>query len=352
MSSLLERINGEGGFNPALDHDELADTHIRFRDLGADSDVEMHLDTAIRRGSGIVLVVGPSGGGKSSLIAFTTRELAGSHALGSPPRRFLPLYVPVAARGIDAADLRVFGQLAIRQLLSSFGATLKRRDIRRLERGAADAITRQPPSVSFNPKLTAKGFGLGGELGAQLAGEIVSITTEGATLDEHGGLTTLAHTVRGHEHELVIVIEDTDAWTITDEDQGRDLAREFFGHVVAPLIAADLTVVVAAQTHWDEVDAFQAVAARAAARVELPTIIGRAQAVRAVACLVQRRASWALGREIPLEDVVTESAVEVLAARLGTGSFREPLTLLRDALGRLAPTFPDRLDRGHLLEAT
>ena len=354
MSGLLERLYAEGAFNPALPQYELAASHIPFGDLGFSPAPEQVLLDAVSQTDGLALVVGESGAGKSSLMAYCAEALTD---LSRDGRRYLPLLVPVAAHGVEAAKLSTFGRLAVASLLAALPVPERERTL--LDRMTAQKVTRQLPSKDFNARLALKGGAPGGvasagaDFGLTLRGEVLSISAPGALdHDPYGGLEQLAHTLRGVQRELVVMVEDTDAWAL-DPDGGLDVARAFFGGVLGPLQAPGFSVVVAAQTHWAELDAFNALAERAVARIDVPTY-SRPRAKQVIEAIVAGRISWSLADEAPhtSDEVLEEDALDVLAARLHeTGSVRSALTLLRDTLTRVSAGFPDVLTREHLLDS-
>jgi hypothetical protein len=83
-------------------------------------------------------------------------------------------------------------------------------------------VTTQRSGAKFNAKLAAKIFNAGPELGVELGGDVMSIVRE-QRLDNHGGLKTLGDVVRAHGLELMIAVEDTDAWARSTE--GDEIAR-------------------------------------------------------------------------------------------------------------------------------
>jgi hypothetical protein len=349
LSSLLEQLARTGAFRPALRLDELAAVHIPFRELGFDAQPERMIADGIAQHTGITLLVGERGNGKSSLLAHVADRLAGTSS--EDGRRYLPLFVPVATRGEDATNLETFGRMAIGSLLAGFD-DLSEEQEQAFRAVTAEAISREAPSRSFNASVSAKVFGAGVEGGVASKGEVITVVTSGAAPDDFGGLATLAHTLRGRDRELVVVIEDTDGWTLQDGDEGRTLAREFFGRVLAPLATADLSVVVAVQTHWTELEAFAALNERAAKRVTLPTFDDEERAEATVRRVIGGRMEWKLGGARSAADAVTDDAVAALAEHLRrTGSIRGALTLVRDTLDQLQTAFPDRIGTEHLAES-
>ena len=350
MSSLLEQLARAGAFRPALRLDELAAVHIPFHELGFDAHPERMIADGIAQHTGITLLVGEGGNGKSSLLAYVADRLAGTAS--EDGRRYLPLFVPVATRGQDAAQLETFGRMAIGSLLAGFD-DLSEEQEQAFRAVTAEAISREAPSRTFNASVAAKVFGAGVEGGVASKGEVITVVTSAAVPDDFGGLTTLAHTLRGRDRELVVLIEDTDGWTLQDGDDGRTLAREFFGRVLAPLATADLSIVIAVQTHWTtQVEEFTALNERAVKRVTLPTFGDEERAEATVRRVIGGRIEWKLGGARNAADVVTDAAVAALAEHLRqTGSIRSVLTLVRDTLDRLETSFPERIGTAHLAES-
>ena len=350
MSGLLELLARAGAFRPALRLDELAAVHIPFREFGLEGEPERMIAEGVAQHTGLTLVVGERGNGKSSALAYVADRLAG--ARGEDGRRYLPLFVPVASRGEGAADVRVFGAMAIGNVLASFDDLTDAQE-NAFREATAEAITREAPSRTFNAHVAAKVFGAGVEGGVESKGEVIMVTTRGAAPDELGGIATLAHTLRGRDRELVLIVEDTDGWTLQDGDDGRTLARRFFGSVLAPLATADVSVVVAVQTHWTtEVPEFSALNERAVKRVTLPRFDDPERAEVTVRRVLGGRIEWALGGPRNAADAFTDAAIVTLAETLQrSGSIRTVLTLARDALDQLAPDYPARIDTEHLVES-
>jgi hypothetical protein len=348
VSELLARAVAKAAFKAARPLHELAELHVPFAELGFEAHPEEAVSGAIAEQAGLTLLVGRPGNGKSSVLARVANTLANAPA--SADRSYLPLFVPVAPRGEDAADIGTFGKMTVASLLAAFddlGAT----DERALSGMTADQVTRQLPSHTFNADLAAKVFGTGLEGGVEVQGEVVTISKAGEAPDEYGGLPTLAQLLRARGRELIVIIEDTDGWTMQTEDQGAGLAQRFFGSVLAPLAALEVSVVVAVQTRWTETEEFDALNERALRRVVLPSFEDENLAETTIRRVITRRLDWALGGSHDASAAITDSAARTLAATLReTGSIRTSLTLLRDALDQLDGNYPDRVDSEHLVE--
>lgn len=68
--AILERLRGEHAFDPAPDYLDLGSYHVPFDSLTGAQSFEAELSRAVRSGERVALV-GPSGGGKSSVVAST-----------------------------------------------------------------------------------------------------------------------------------------------------------------------------------------------------------------------------------------------------------------------------------------
>lgn len=346
---ILETLAVEAAFRPAMLLDELADLHIPFSQLGFRVDPEAQLIEAFAQHSGLSLLIGAPGHGKSSVLAHVADRL--SQLPTHEGRYYLPLFVPVAARGEDALDVTTFGAMAIGNLLAAFD-DLSEEQARAFAEATAEQITREGPNRTFNARLAAKVFGTGVEGGVESKGEVITVTARPRPLDEFGGLSTLAHTLRGRDRELVVIVEDTDGWTVGSEDEGRPLARGFFGKVLAPLATAEVSIAVAVQTRWTDLDAFDALNERALKRIALPAFDSEERAAAAIRRVIVGRMEWKLGGRRDAADAVTDAAVAALASDLRRhGSMRTVLTRLRDTLDQLHGRYPERIDTEHLVES-
>ena len=351
----LRELYDRKAFKPTPSIWELAEAHVSFAELGVDGAPEQAIESGLREGDGIAALVGGSGSGKSSVLAYVAKELAAARtAQGDRP--FLPVFVPVAGRPDHASDLETFGQGVILEVLLSLKDSLDEHYREKLEEALSSEISRQRAGAKFIAKLASVIPGVRAEAGFELASDVVSVVGK-ARLDSRGGLKTLGDIVRARGYELVVVVEDTDALAYGDGD----LAARFFTSIVRPLASdADVGVAIAIQTRWIEgeesLDAAQAAIERAVASTIMPVASSDDDARRMIEIVLDRRIArgledaGALGRR-PASALFDDDALLVLGHELRTsGSFRRPLGMIRDALDRRADDLPDRLGRTDLLE--
>jgi hypothetical protein len=276
----------------------------------------------------------------------------------NPPRRYLPVFVPVAGRAEATRNLEAFGQATVREVLAAISANLTTDQRERLVRALADQVTGQHTGARFNARAAAKLFGLV-DVGAglQLGGDVVSVVgTE--VLDGRGGLRTLGDICRARGFELVVCVEDTDAWAQSDRIQD---ARDFFAAVARPLAGeVDIAVAIAVQSSWldgpDVLDEVTAVCERAVTVAAVPQAASEDGARRMIERIIDRRIALAfedaaVGRDYPAARLFTSEALAVLGHVLLTGgSVRVPLTVVRDLLDRHAEDLPDQFTEQHLLD--
>lgn len=143
-AAALEHLAAARAFKPMEAFDELADNHVDFDELLGGKRREAALAKALQGTTPArVAVLGPSGSGKSSLIAATLADLPA----------FLPLSIAIGQADVGILENQArFGQFIIRELLrqakARFAAQQKigRRRAAALARLAADTTTRTGPA--------------------------------------------------------------------------------------------------------------------------------------------------------------------------------------------------------------
>jgi hypothetical protein len=318
---------------------------------------EPRVRSGIVEGTGLVIVHGVSGSGKSTTLAHVAASLAGE-ATASGERRYLPVFVPVAGRVEATRNLEAFGQATIREVLAAIAASLSPDQRERLTRALADQVTHQHSGAKFNARAVLKLFGLADVgAGVQLGGDVVSVVGK-SPLDGRGGLRTLGDICRARGFELLVCVEDTDAWAQSDRVQD---ARDFFGSVVRPLASeVDVAVAIAVQDSWidgpDVLDEVTDVCERAVTVASVPRPASETAARTMVERIVDRRITLAfddanVGAEYPAARLFTSEALDVLGHVLfSSGSIRTPITVVRDVLDRHLEDLPDQFSDQHVLD--
>jgi hypothetical protein len=352
-ASALQALYDNKAFKSAPSLWELAQTHVDFASVGFASPPEPRLLSGLGVAEGVSLLSGPFGSGKSSVLAHIALALAGTLSPERPDLTFLPIFVPVVAVR-EKLDIERFGQGAIREVLLAIGSALSKEYRDKLEQGKAKRVLRQATGAVFNARLAAKLFDSGADVGFRLAGDVATIVDE-QSLDSSGGIKTLGDIARANGRELVLFVEDTDAWAF-EEGEGRERARAFFGGVGRRLTSdVDVAVAIAAQTHWfkdDPLAEVQRLAERAMTIAEVPKPSSLQQARTLVEAILDRRIEISLEGTPPrATDLFSAEVLDALGHEVfETGSVRVPLTKVRDVLDH-ADVLPEMIEMDHLLES-
>jgi hypothetical protein len=349
MSNLVGRLHQNMAFKPAPSLWELAGAHVPFGELGVETPPEPRVRGGLEEGDGLVVLTGESGSGKSSVLAHVASELSRATTETESPRRYLPIFVPVASRTDVATDLAAFGRATAREVLLALRGGLPPEYRDRLERLMADTVTAQQTGAPFNVKIGARILGTGGEVALDLARDVVTLA--GAeVLDNRGGLRTLCDFARARGYELIVIVEDTDAWAVSDE--GLSLARAFFSTVLRPLVnEVDVAVAVAAHTRWSDVPELVDVLERAVSAPVMPAAQTPDEGAGMVAKVLARRIERALDEPHPVGSAFTDEAIQMLGHQTWEcRGLRRPLTRVRDAFDRHADALPERIGSEHLLD--
>ena len=350
---LIQALHEVRAFKPAPSLWELAATHVPFAELDVDDPPEPRIERGLAEGDGIVVLHGECGTGKSSVLAHVTSRLSERATDADPPKRYLPIFVPVAGQAA-ATRLDDFGRAAILEVLLAIKHSAPEEARERLETALGHEVVRQRSGAKFNAKLSAKVFNAGPEMGVDLAGDVVSVLGE-HRLDNRGGIKTLGDIVRVRGFELLIGIEDTDAWARSRD--GDATARTFFANVVRPLASeCDVGVVVAVQSHWARLDEVRDLRERAVSVGTMPEAATPGHAELMIERILDRRIGFGLGdrhvSDATARAVFTDDAVAMLANELfESKNVRAPLALVRDTFDRHADDPPSRFERQHLLDS-
>lgn len=341
-------------FKPAPSLWELALTHVDLATVGFPATPESRMLSGLVTAEGVSLLRGPSGSGKSSVLAHVAKTLAGQPTPDRADLAFMPIFVPTVPDR-ERLDIEVFGQGAIREVLLAIGNTLPREYRDKLMQGKASRVMRQVTGAVFNTKVAGKLFGSGAEVGLRLAGDVTTLVDERG-LDSSGGVKTLGDILRANGHELLILVEDTDAWAL-DDDIGQERARAFFGGVARPLASdVDVAVAIAAQAHWFEdtpLPELAQLAERAVTIADMPRPQSEHQARALIEAVLDRRIQVSLGADLgtSASGLFSTEVLDALGHDVfATGSVRRPLTKVRDLLDR-ADVLPPVVGMEHLLES-
>src|SRR4051794_22009929 len=98
MSETLKKLYEGKAFKPTPSLWEMAEAHVPFAELDVIAAPEESIQNGLTEGDGVAVLIGPSGSGKSSVLAYVAKTLAVTHADGPHVRPYLPVFVPVAGR--------------------------------------------------------------------------------------------------------------------------------------------------------------------------------------------------------------------------------------------------------------
>jgi hypothetical protein len=207
-AAALERLAAARAFKPMEAFDELADNHVDFDELLGGKRREAALAKALQGTTPArVAVLGPSGSGKSSLIAATLADLPA----------FLPLSIAIGQADVGILDSQArFGQFIIRELLRQakgrFAAQQKigRRREAALARLAADTTTRTGPVGKLALNIGIPDYAA---VSTEIRSAIKSTESDLNPSQSLEGLEEIAHVFSAPERPMpVLIIDDADKW--------------------------------------------------------------------------------------------------------------------------------------------
>ena len=258
-------------FHPRQRFAQLAADHVPFDLLTGREDHEAKALRECVDREGVVGILGPRGGGKSSLIAHVCRRLPDSH---------LALRVPVSGAD-DPTSTSAMASVALAQALVTLELEEYQRRALAEHRADSVAATRTPGGL--------RGGKLGGgpvpaELHAELGSLRKEVHTSSLALDRLAGLDRLITILVDRGLRPVFVLEDTEA-AIGGTDTA--LAEGFLrGPIHALVHEVDAACLVAVQDVFEAVEEFGHLAA-SMTLVEVPAF-DDAQTAVAIAAIGER----------------------------------------------------------------
>jgi hypothetical protein len=335
-AELVARAAEARHFYPRNRFHELAADHVPFDELLGTRAFEARALRGCVGREGVVGVLGPRGGGKSSLIAHVSSQLPKSH---------LPLRVPVAVID-DVTSVEVVCALALDRALEEFELDDDQRHD--LDKARAEEVT---------VARDAGGFG-----GAKLGGGAVpvEVTLEAGSLREElrktpatserfAGLDRLISILISRGVRPVFILEDTEA-AIGGED--RATAEGFLaGPLRALARELDAALLVAIQDVFTTIQEFQHLAS-SMAMIEIPAL-DPDQARQALTRIVEDRLE-ANGASADVAAVLDDEALDLLVRFYGETdrSLRFTLATLQTACELAAEDGAEAIGHGHLRAAT
>ncbi len=360
---ILEELRRRAAFKPKPPDYELAIAHVHVADLGISHAIDDRVANAMTTDDeAFVIVTGPPGSGKSSLLSATAVAVTSAEA---PPHP-LPLKVPVAHHTAELTP-----DLLVKAVAQSFAhalrGQLKAADRRRLERALATSIATGRQSGEVSGHFSAGLPIIKTTMSASMGKDLVALTTNAEW--QGGGpipsLLALRDMAAAHKARLVVIFDDTDLWSTGDENMAAR-ARSFFSALRVLLECPEVSILVAVQTHWTQTGRnvgaqtraarreYGELAERAGAVLAVPLPASKNQARRLMRAVIDRRVEITL-EQAPSPDggwcnaLFTPEGVDLLASRCFTRSIRRAIGDIRDAFDH-ADEMPARIGREHLVE--
>ena len=313
-AAILRRAAEESFFRPRQRFAHLAHDHVPFdRLIGKTSYEGRALRECVDR-EGVVGIVGPRGGGKSSLIAHVCKELPDSH---------LALRVPVSGAD-DPTSVSIVCAVTLSQALNDID--MAKRERRRLARLRGDS------------KGSERSLGAGGTLGggpipaavhADLGTLREQVQTNALAVDRLAGIDRLISILVARELRPVFVLEDTEA-AIGGED-----AATADGFIDGPIRAfvheVDAACLIAIQDVFRPLEAFEHLS-QSMALVEIPNLQSTA-ARSALEAIVENRLSQFDLDKASAADVLSKEAIDRLVGFYveTSGNLRATLAALQSS---------------------
>ncbi|MGN6256205.1 MAG: hypothetical protein ACTHN3_00435 [Solirubrobacterales bacterium] len=314
-AELIELAVRQSVFQPRHQFAQLADYHVPFDSLSASSRFEEKALRALLVRDGAVGILGPRGGGKSSLIAYVCSKLPQSHTA---------LRVPVSGAD-EPTSVSVMGAVALSEALKD----LAMEDRHREEIEAARADGRTFEEVPGKVGGTLGGGAIPAAVHAELGSLREQVEVKSQAVDRLGGLERLIGILRSRGLQPIFVLEDTEA--AIGGSHAEEAERFFAGPVHSFINELDAAFLIAVQDVFASTPAFQALAG-AFALVELPDL-EEAEIVPALMQIIERRLLQHGGSAWSADQLLSPEALQVLASLYGENGFnlRETLAALQSA---------------------
>lgn len=247
----LARLVDDKAFTSVRRFEDLSLYHVDFDSLAGREDTETALQRAAsaRRSAAVVGVVGS---GKSSVMASVLGPLA-----EDLDDRLVPIRVLVGSSGDDVArDVKRLAQ----EVITMVTRTVTPMDDRDRDRFRVESSDRELRPGRATTKSGSFGFDKIIKLGA---GRDVQSFAETLDRERTGGemvvvARELFDTLRAHEIEPMLILDDTDTWLNLPGNDKRQLADVFFAEVLRAFVReVDCPVFVAVHPHYGDLDGYR-----------------------------------------------------------------------------------------------
>jgi hypothetical protein len=336
---LLEGLDSRRVFESTLRFEDLAEFHVPFDRLVRNEATEATLrDLAERQGK--VALIGPSGSGKSSVIASVLGPLAEGLA-----DRLVPIRIPVAATNATTIQQPVaFAQHLLRTVIRYASEIIPADERQALERSAADQVTAVGRERSTRINVGAPKILTDTGLSAEVKSGAEQIVNEVSASGAVGSMPRLAEIFRAHGREPLWIIDDSDRWLrIGGEDQ-TEVAEAFFRRII-PMLAREIDCgfVIAVHDEYLALDPYRESRPLLSRVIDLPSPPDPRAAIGAI---VDHRVGLFFGTETGTDEVIDGPALDLLATTYSKGrNLRNVIATLNRATQLACTDRVDRLDR-------
>jgi hypothetical protein len=333
----LRAVARERAFLPRRQFAQLAHDHVAFDALLGRDRYEAVALRSVVADPLCVSIVGPVGGGKSSLIAYVCQRLPETH---------VALRVPVTGAD-DPTSVSVVAALALSQAISAIEMEQYQRDA--LERARADTVT-----VDSGPGKALGGRLGGGPIPAEVHAEVATLREQLARNqlagDRLSGLDRLITLLVARGLQPVFVLEDTEA--AVGGGERTEVVEAFFGGPVrafmneleAPCLLAVQDGIATSPTFNELAPHMQIIEVPSFEDPQVGTALGK---------IVAHRLSQ-FDISVAVQELVGDEALELLVSFYEeTGrSLRHVLAALQSASEYANDTGAAQIGAGHVRAAT
>jgi hypothetical protein len=333
-SGTIQTISARLVFQPRAKFALYASEHVSLDDLTTTTNYEARALDAVTNESICVAVIGPIGGGKSSLIASVCNSL---------PDEFIALRVPIA--GVD--DPTSTSAMAAMTLATALHSI----ELESEQRGALELARADETSVASRARTFGGKLG-GGPVPAEVSAELDTLRTQQETRalagDRLAGLDRLVSILAAQGRQPVFVLEDTEA-AVGGSDRDDVIERFFAGPISTLMRELDASFLLAVQDNIAEHSAFRRLAP-SMVRVNLPHF-EPAEAIVALTRILTRRLQL-YDRSLRFEETLDGGALKLLAEYYcETGSVRHSLAAAQGAADHAAEDGASCIVPGHIRAA-
>lgn len=342
---LIGYLRGRHVFNSRPDVNSLGTFFVPFTD---DQEIEGRIARAVVSRERVALI-GPSGGGKSSVLQYILRADRGE-------RPFAAIWVSVLYEDDSTlTDPRRFAQtLAVTLVEQARTAEmlLERQQSEELLREAGDRIALPSMSIARKGGLGVSLWLLKTQLAAEITRTLGTVELTRPAAELIGALDEVLSAIRAGGYEPVIVIDDSDRWFnlpgLTDKSE---LVDRFFGEVVPMLAQRGVSFVIAVHPSYESRPGYRH--ARELGEVETEIRLPEFGDVHGLRNVLDRRVER-VSSEHRARDVISDAAVERLFAyyrHVSHGNMRKALQVAHTSLVAAFERGEDMVDLPHVESA-